>query len=457
MERIALVNPGQDPRFSVQEPLHLGYLASYLRKNNVEVTIIDELAGEDVERKILEYKPTLVGLTATTPLVNDAYRIAAFCRSNGIKTVMGGVHVSILPEEALKHVDMVVIGEGEESLLKIARGEHEGRIIKSPGYIKDLDEIPMPARDLLNMDFYKNSKARIPESYLYFVPAGMKVAAINSSRGCPYNCIFCHNTWRDVPFRFHSADRVLDEIKVLLDVYGVKAIFFIEDNFWANKKRLKEICERIVAEKLDFIWAANAKVTDVSEDLLTLAKKAGCKQITFGFESGSQRILDFLEKRTTVADNYRAVELCNKVGIIPQGTLMLGIPSETVEDIRATQRFVSDSKIQSVGICLTTPYPGTKLWSILESEGKIPEKFEWRDFTYDKVPIRVCYSIPPETLMALYEETKEIAFLNRPSNSFSLLYYAKKMLAEPLYSIKRLLLYVRSPWRLKYLIKRLHK
>lgn len=456
MGKIALVNPGKDQRFSVQEPLHLGYLAAYLRKHNVEVTIIDELAGDDVERRILEFNPTFVGLTATTPLVNDAYRIAKFCRNKGIKTVMGGVHVSILPNEALEHVDFVVIGEGEEALLCIARQESKERIIKSSNYIKNLDDIPMPARDLLNMEFYKKSKTRTPESYLFFVKKGMTVGAIMSSRGCPYDCIFCHNTWRDVPFRFHSAERVISEIKELINIYKTDAIFFIEDDFWANKKRLREICEKIIHENLSFIWAANARVTDLSEELLVLAKMAGCRQITFGFESGSQKILDILNKKSKVEDNYNAVKLCNKIGIIPQGTLMLGAPNETVDDIKATQCFIRDTKIQSVGICLTTPYPGTKLWNMLKAEGKIPDKIDWCEFTYDKTPIRVCYSIPPEMLKKLYKETYEIAFQNRIVAELTLMYYFMKMISQPCYCVKRIIFYIKSPAQIFYFVRRLY-
>jgi tRNA A37 methylthiotransferase MiaB len=264
------------------------------------------------------------------------------------------------------------------------------------------------------MDFYLRSKDRLPGTYLYFVPAHTKVASILTSRGCPYNCIFCHNTWKGMPYRFNSAERVISEIEGLISRYGVKAIFFIEDNFFANKPRVETICKMMIKSNLNIIWGANARVDNIDLEILTIAREAGCRQVTFGFESGSQKILDILNKKTTVKQNQQAIELCKQVGIIPQGTFMIGNPEETVEDIRATQDFIKNNKIESAGICLTTPYPGTELWNWCRQRQRIPQHLNWKDFDYRKVAIPVCNSIPKEEIKRLFLETVEIVSRNSP-------------------------------------------
>jgi len=451
MVKVALIAPGKDERFAVQEPLNLGYIASYLEKNNINVIIIDQLAGQNVKKELNEYDPDIVGITATTPLVSDAYKIADMCREKGILTVMGGPHASVLPEEALQHVDIVVKGEGERAMLDIVRNGIKSGVITRP-YIKNLDEIPPPARHLMQMDFYLCTKDRLQDTYLYFVPRHTKTAAILSSRGCPYACTFCHNTWRGIPYRFNSAERVISEIKQLIDQYNIEALFFIEDNLFVNKPRVRKICRLMKRNKLDIIWGANARVDNVDFKTLQVVKDAGCRQITFGFESGSQRILDILNKGTTVDQNKRAIELCREVGIIPQGTFMIGNPSETINDIRMTQQFIRDNNIvDTVGICITTPFPGTELWKWCEERGLIPESFDWSEFTYDKVPIPACDTIPPEELQRLYYEIIDEIAQEKPIEFTDVL---KTSLKHPLTTLTKV---VKYPSRVPKIIRRFKK
>jgi len=411
--KVALINPGKQKMFAVQEPLNLGFIASYLEKHNIEVHIIDELSGQNVEKTINYLRPDIVGITATTPLVLDAYRISDMCRKKGILTVIGGVHVSVLPEEGLEHADIIVKGEGERAMLDIVtNNDMTSRIVSRP-YIKDIDEVPSPARHLMNMDFYLKSKDRLPESYLYFVPPHTPTAAILTSRGCPYNCIFCHNTWKNMPYRFHSIERVITEIESLKEEYGIRALFFIEDNLFVKKKRVLGICKMITENIIELMWGANARVDNIDLAILQVAKKAGCKQITFGFESGSQRILDVLNKKTTIEQNKTAIELCNTAGIIPQGTVIIGNPTETLDDIKETKNFILDNKIESVGVCIATPYPGTQLWSWCKDRGLIPDKFKWSDFNYHNIPIPVSELIAPNELEKIESDIKSSLFLKR--------------------------------------------
>ena len=402
MTKVMLVNPGVGEQYSTQEPLNLGFLASFLEKYGIEVRIADQIAGQNPKKEISKYNPDFVGITGTTPVINDALRIGNWCMEHDFAVIFGGVHASVRPYD-FNPPFTVVIGEGEKSLLDIAKGRVALGGIVEGSLVKDLDTIPPPARHLIDMDFYMRSKDRIPDSYLYFVPEHGKVASMLTSRGCPFECIFCWNSTRKTPVRMNSPLRVITEIEQLCREYRIDAIFFIEDNFFISKSRVRKICEMILAKEIEIIWGANARVDGIDIGLLKLARKAGCRQITFGFESGSQRILNILNKRTTVEQNKRAIEICREVGIIPQGTVMIGSPFETVKDIEMTAQFIRDTRIQdTVGICITTPFPGTKLWDWCKERDLIPESFSWSDFNYREIPIPCCESISPEELRDIY-------------------------------------------------------
>ena len=449
MPKVALINPGKEEWFSSNEPLNLGFIASFLEKNNIEVRIIDELAGQDVKKELEKYRPDIAGITAVTPLIHHAYRIAKMCRGMGILTVLGGVHASILPEEAQKHADIVIKGEGEIAMLDIVKGNIKSGIVSRP-YIKNIDDVPPPARHLMQMDFYMRTKDRLPDTYLDFVPPHTKTASLLTSRGCPFACTFCHNSWKGMPWRFNSPERVISEIEQLVNVYGVGAIFFIEDNFFANKARVKKICNLLKEKKINIIWGANARVNGIDLEILKIAKDAGLRQVTFGFESGSQRILDVLNKMTTVEQNKSAIELCNKAGLIPQGTVMIGNPTETLEDIRATQKFLREADIKSVGVCITTPFPGTKIWDWCKERKLLPKSLDWSDFTYDRVTIPVCEAIPPKEIKRLAQKTADILSARRP---ISLSRFAIKGLRHPLKTAIQVVNVLKNPSRFKRLMK----
>jgi radical SAM superfamily enzyme YgiQ (UPF0313 family) len=448
MTKVALVVPGKDRIFAVQEPLNIGYIASYLEKNDIDVTIIDQLAGQNVKKEIRRFQPDIVGVTATTPLVNDAYEIIDMCKEMGLLTVMGGRHASILPEEAIKHADIVVKGEGEIAMADIVKNNIKSGIV-SRHYIKDLDSIPPPARHLMQMEFYLRTKDRMQESYLYFVPLKTRVAGIISSRGCPFDCAFCHNSWKGLPFRFHSPERVIFEIKYLLNMYDIEAIFFLDDNLFANKPRLKKICKLMKENEIDIIWGCNSRVDNVDAETLRLVKEVGCKQITFGFESGSQRILNILNKRTTVEKARQAIKLCKEVGLFVTGTFMIGNPTETIEDVKLTQRFITENEIDDYGVCITTPFPGTKLWQWCEENGLIPENFNWSDFTYRKIPIRACNTISAKEIEELYLETAYLKPSKGPVRISSLI---NTVLSNPFTTTKHI---IKHPSRVINTIKNL--
>jgi radical SAM superfamily enzyme YgiQ (UPF0313 family) len=393
MKKVALVNPGAFQGHGIHEPISLGYIAAYLEKYNIPVKIIDQLAGDNVYKELEDFKPDIVGITATTVVIRDAYKVANFCRSKGVFTVMGGVHASVLPEEALRYCDRVVVGEGEFAMLDIVQGKISSPIV-SAGYINNIDEIPIPARHLMNMDYYLRTKDNISGTHLYFVPPRTRVAAILTSRGCPYRCIFCYNSYRRSPVRFHSPERVISEIELLIDKYKIQALFFFDDELLANKRRLSDICGMMKRNKIDLMWGCQARADAVDLATLRMVKEAGCRQINFGFESGSQRILDILKGETiTVEENTQAIEMCRKVGILSWGTFIIGNPTETLNDIELTRRFIRTSRLNAAMIHVTTPYPGTKLWEYCSERKLIPQNIDWSDFTTAKVSVLACETL----------------------------------------------------------------
>jgi len=376
-------------QMAMQEPLNIGFIAGFLEKHGVEVKIIDELAGDNVARELDSFKPDIVGITATTPLAEEAYRNASLCRARGIKTVMGGVHASIMTEEALRYVDIVVVGEGEQAMLEIVLSGANERVVKRP-YIKNIDTIPRPAYHLMNMDFYLRVKDRVPYiTSIFFAPSGIRLASLLTSRGCPYACTFCHNSWKDIPFRENSAQRVIEDLQYLISRYRIEALFFCDDNLFADKVRLKNICALIKKEGINIPWSCNARANNVDLDTAYIVKDAGCRQLTFGFESGSQKILDILDKRVTVQQAKDAIAICKKAGLLCVSTFMIGNPGETEEDIELTRKFILENSLDCVGIGLTTPYPGTGIWKWCQENKFLPKDVQWSTFLADESPIQV--------------------------------------------------------------------
>lgn len=400
-KRVVLVNPGRGAWASTHPPIHLGYIASYLEHHGVEVHILDELVGHDVAESLSRLRPEIVGITATTPMAPDAYRVAKIAKDMGITTVMGGRHATALSEEALNHVDMVVLGEGEKAMLDIVNGRRE--LLIEGAYTKNLEEIPSPSWHLMDMEFYVKNGPR--ENHLRMYPPNSRIGALITTRGCPYNCIFCYNSWRDTPVRFHSAERVVSDVQTLVDCYKVNALFFMDDDIVANRKRFRQICRLLIDNGMRIRWGCQASVNSIDRETLELAKEAGCIQVGFGFESGSQRILSLLKKgRTTVEKNAQAVRLCREIGIKSWGTFMVGNPTETTEDVQKTLDFIKNSTPDGIGVHVTTPFPGTELWKWCEERKLIPENIDWSIFTTGQVAIPACDTIPPDKISRLRDE-----------------------------------------------------
>ncbi len=441
MKKVALVNPKDENRFAEYEPLNIGCLAAYLLSHNIDARIIDEVAGDNLKEGLDTYRPDIVGITAVTPLIPRAYTILSYAKKRGYTTVIGGPHASALPEEAKKHADFVVTGEGENALLKIVNKETKSRIVQGE-FIKNLDMLPWPARHLMKQDYYIDKKSLVPVADHFFLSRGKKLASIITSRGCPYNCIYCYNSIKPVPVRYNSDNRVIKEILHLKEHYSIDALFFMDDDFFINRSRLKSICEILINDNINIEWSANSRVNSIDREILSLAKKAGLRQVNFGIESGSQKVLDVLGKKVKVEQAEYAIKSAKDIGLLVYATIMLGNPSEAIDDLDRTRKFVFRNKIDSLGICITTPYPGTKLWNWCEENNLIPGDYSWKDFNTEK-----CSVVTNKTFTkADIEKFKNrLVFKFLIKNKFKFLrFYFKGLLKHPIITILKIIRVIKS-------------
>ncbi len=365
----------------------------------------------------------MIGIAATTPVLPLAYEIAKFCKENfpEVTLIIGGAHVTILPERTLKEslFDIAVIGEGEETFrdlvdlyknerlnhnnLKKTKGiafKNNGKIIiteKRP-FKRNIDEIPFPARDLMNIEFYKKEGI--------FGKWGAPSLGLISSRGCPYKCSFCANTPQ--PYRFHSANYTFSEMENLVEKYKLKGLAFFDDTFTANRQRVVDLCQKLIDSKLNekIIWSCLSRVDRVDKELLQLMKKSGCVLIKFGFESGSPRILSLLKKNTTTVEmNKRAIQLSKEVGIKILGYFMIGSPTETLDDVKMTEKFIFDNPIDYTNLFITTPYPGTEIWDYCIEKGMITGNEPWDTLLgHDNPKAYACDTIPRDLILKIHKE-----------------------------------------------------
>jgi len=378
--------------------LGLGYIASYLRKygNFNHIVIIDK---ENLIRGIKREKPDIVGISSVTTEFQEAKRVSGEIKSKfDIPTIIGGVHISMLPNSLPKSFDIGVIGEGEQTMLELVQlyektGElkknklkringiifrERGKIIltKPRKLIRPLDSIPFPARDLFKMKEYYLIPRNIPQIVGKLVIGTHMIP----SRGCPYRCAFCASPkfWKSV--RFYSAEYVVEEIKELIERYQIKYISFFDDLFIASKSRLKKIVKLIKEEKINEkarfgLWGRTNLITD---EICKLLKEMGVDTIGFGFESGSEKILNYLKKSTaTIKDSLRAIKLCKKYGFNIHGTFIIGNPNETKNDIEQTYKFIKNNPIEQSNIYILTPLPGTEVWELAKKENKVSEDMNW--------------------------------------------------------------------------------
>jgi radical SAM superfamily enzyme YgiQ (UPF0313 family) len=383
--KIVLVNaplPEGAARHPFFPPIGLAYMAAVLEQNDFEVKIFDcpvcEIDQEKLKTELDSLQPTLIGISSMTSTVESALESARVAKEAcpDAKVLMGGPHATfedkqILTEE--KAVDIVVRGEGEETILELAKQSpklqkisqikgitfrSDNQIIQAPNrpFIQNLDALPRPAYKLIQVDKYRIT--------------GRKLLPIMSSRGCPFQCTFCvASQMFGAPFRARSAKSVLDELEWLRDEYGAEGISFQDDTLTFDSERAIQICDGIVDRKINLPWGCGTRADMVTKELLAKMSKAHCNEIYFGIESGCQRIRDAVKKRVTTDQCENAIKWAKEIGMFVTASVILGYPGETKETLQETFDFLCKVEPDDVYLCHATPFPGTELRALVESNG----------------------------------------------------------------------------------------
>ena len=397
-------------------PVGLCNLAAVAAKAGVEVSIIDAPAlGLDTKttyETMMEFHPDLIGITAVTISVNNAAKLAKYIkdRNTAAPVILGGPHVTAVPEETLSRfpdIDIAVLGEGEETFLELIKKldngtnlekiqgiafHRNGDIVRSAPrpFIQDIDVLPLPAWGML---------PGFPEAYSQSAMRSHRypTASLITSRGCYGKCTFCDTVCFGRKIRNHSPEYVIKMIKALIDGYGVKDVSFYDDNFVAYPKRISQICEMIIREKLDITWSCDSRIDNIkSPDQLTLFKRAGCWEICYGIESGNQKILDEVKKNITLDKIKRVVEWTDEAGINVKGFFMMGLPLETEESINETIQFAKQLPLTNAHVTFTTPLPGSELYSTARQYGTFDD--DWAKMNMWN-PVFIPHDVSEELLL----------------------------------------------------------
>ncbi len=393
--KVLLINP---PYFNskykfiglVAPPLGIAYMAAVLEQNDIAVEIIDaaalEMSWETLESEIKRVSPQLVAVTALTPTIDKALQTAELAKKTcpQATVVMGGYHPTFNYQEMLEkdYVDLVVMGEGEYTMLELVQTLEEGgdlKNVKGIAYqdvvtpprplIEDLDELPFPARHLLPMDHYKILNMKL------------HTATLISGRGCPMQCSFCASAaLHGNKLRMRSAQNVVDEMEHLIKDHDAGMIAFMDDTFTLKPSRVAEICDEIIKRDLDTYWGCTARADTLSDELLQKLSDSGCITLFLGVESADQQQLDRVNKQITIDKIRQAFKLSRENDIRTIASVVLGMPGDTKESIERTIKFVRELNPSYALFSLATPYPGTRFYQEAVQDNLIKVK-DWSKYT----------------------------------------------------------------------------
>ncbi|MEW6684869.1 MAG: radical SAM protein [Candidatus Edwardsbacteria bacterium] len=396
--KVLLVHPGRPSNIRPRLPLALLYLAETLLANGYQPKIIDmrlsEYEGIDLSNAIC------VGVSVLTgPGILYALEFAKYIRKNNPKLpiIWGGIHPTLLPEETCQNefVDIVVRGEGEETLLELVQCiEEQKDLAKILGitYKKDREIVSNPDRPWMNL----NKIGDLPYHLVDLNQYNIKEFPYHSSRGCPHRCGFCYNlAFNKRSFRTKSADKIIDEIESIVHRFKPERITFCEDNRFTNKKIVEQICRGLIDRKIKIYWEPSCRFNyfaGYDDEFISLIKEAGVKKIGFGAESGSVKILDLIKKDITKEEIFITLNKCKTAGIVPQVSLMYGFPSEEIEDVSKSIMLIDEMhevnpEVIVNGLLLYTSYPNTPLFHYTKKLGyKFPSSLqEWGGFMFGDI------------------------------------------------------------------------
>lgn len=426
--RILLINPpwvlDKESRdfYRITQPEGLGYITAMFERTNHKVKLLDGAAEgwkkqninkdkihfgmsyEEVRSIIDSYKPDLIGISIISTLFKQnglllAKNIKEY--KNDVKIVVGGAHPTVAKEDCLsnEYIDFVVRGEGEFTMMELAdelekkcpelekikgiafRKGDEIICTEPRELIMDLDSLPFPARHFYPMQDYFMASRKLLSSFALST-YNKKWATMISSRGCPYNCVFCSiHLSMGRRWRARSAVNVVSEIEMLVNKYGIEHIAFLDDNMSLNRIRMNEICDLILQKNIKFSWSTpnGLRADSLDEELLRKMKKAGCVRIAVAAESGSQRVVyEVIGKNLDLNHVVRVVKICKKIGMPVDCFFVMGLLGETKEEIQQTLNFAKYLKklgASGFNFAVATPFPGTRLHKQLVEGGYLPEDF----------------------------------------------------------------------------------
>ena len=375
-------------------PLGLALLGAILREKKYDVycidTTVDYTSDDELKEKLKKDNPYIVGVSILSPMIDAARKKIKLIRETLPKAMIiaGGAHITYYPKEAFDHfpgIDIAFFGEAERSFPKLleelkkenpdlskVKGivyKKDSQVVQNPAepFIENLDELPMPARDMFPIHKYKPSVTRykqLPSTSMY------------TSRGCPYRCAFCTQTFGK-KVRVRSAEKILEEMMECRNKWGIKDFEFFDDSIAIHRPNLEKLCKLLIESPVKFTWSCQMRVIQVDEKILLLMKKAGCWNIRFGLESGVQRLLDYITKDQTIGEMTKAVNLCDKVGIIAYGGFIIGLPTETIEESWQTINYALSLPLSHCNFAIYEPRPNTRLFKMAQEEG-----FEIEDVAY---------------------------------------------------------------------------
>jgi len=383
-KRVLLINTPYPYSECPVPPLGLAYLAGILRREQAEVRILDLLMAryspDMLRRELAQFQPHVVGATCSTINSKAASRILRLCKEfdPGLVTLIGGPHASFVAADLIGEapwIDVVVMGEGDQTIVELVKTlsdggdlagvagiafRKNGRAVLNPPrpLIKDLDSLPLPARDLLPISKYRALK----------VPC-----TVITSRGCPFGCIFCSAPkmfGRGV--RYRDPGLVVDEIEMINRELGFQEINIVDDTFTVKEPHVQAICQGIRDRGLNITWSVYSRVDTINPRVLRTMKEAGCTWVCFGLESGSQKILDTIKKRITTAKSREGVRMATESGLNVLASFILGLPGEDPETAGQTvglAKELFDTYKVSYGFHLLAPMPGTEVRERAEEYG----------------------------------------------------------------------------------------
>ncbi|MDP1725438.1 MAG: radical SAM protein [Bacteroidota bacterium] len=377
-------------------PLGILYISAYLEKNGYENEVFDSTFSsfEQLKKHLLEFKPDAIGIYTNLMTKLNVLRIVEFIKSNAeirhCKIILGGPEVRNHIENFLKYgADFIVLGEGEETMLElisafdnketdydsikgIAYWNPNQKVCITPerGKIKNLDALPLPNRKKVNLQLYFDA---------WKLKHGTSTISINTMRGCPYTCKWCSRAVYGQTYRRRCAKAVADEIEWIQENYQVDSVWFVDDVFTISHKWLEEFKNEITSRKITMPFECITRADRLNEEVLLNLKKSGCFRVWIGAESGSQKVIDLMDRRVEVNQVRNMIQLAQAIGIQAGTFIMVGYPGETEADIYETVHHLKVSNPDLFTITVAYPIKGTPLYT--EVENNFIEKLPWESST----------------------------------------------------------------------------